>query len=78
MNDMILISAQNYINSVDDKVIEFRKPRTSIRSKVFSRMASSKVTSQHKLAYVFANLRREEIEKQNEATICLANQKKQM
>ena len=77
-NDKILISARNCINSVDDKVIEFQKLRAFVRSRVHSPMASSEVSSQHKHDYVFAELKREEIEKQNRAAICLAYQKKQM
>ena len=41
-------------------------------------MASSKTSSQRKHDYVIAKMKREEIEKQNEAAIRLAKQKKQM
>ena len=41
-------------------------------------MASSKTSRQRKYDYVIANMKREEIEKQNEAAIRLAKQKKQM
>ena len=41
-------------------------------------MASSKTSSQPKHDYVIAKMKREEIEKQNEAAIRLAKQKKQM
>ena len=41
-NDKILTSAQNYINSADDKVSEFQEPRASIRSRLPSIVASSK------------------------------------
>ena len=64
-NDKILTSARNYINSADDKVSEFQEPRASIRSRLPSLMTSSK-------------MKREEIEKQNEAAIRLAKQNKQM
>ena len=77
-NDKILASAQNYINSADDKVSEFQEPRASIRSRLPSIMTSSKTSSQRKQNYVIAKMKREEIEKQNEAAIRLANQKKQM
>ena len=76
--DKILTSAWNYTNSADDKVIEFQEPRASIRSGFPSLMASSKTSSQHKHDYVTAKMKREEIEKQNEALIRLAKQKKQM
>ena len=77
-NDKILASTRNYINSADDKVSEFQEPRASICSIVSSLMASSKTSSKHKHDYVIAKMKREEIEKQNEAAICLAKQKKQM
>ena len=41
-------------------------------------MASSKTYSQRKHDYVIAKMKRKEIEKQNEAAIRLAKQKKQM
>ena len=77
-NDKILTSARNYINSADDKVSEFQEPRASIRSRLPSIMTSSKTSSQRKHDYVIANMKREEIEKHNEAAIRLAKQKKQM
>ena len=77
-NDKILASARNYINSADDKVSEFQEPRASIRSRLPSIMTSSKTSSQRKHDYVIAKMKREEIEKQNEAAIRLAKQKKQM
>ena len=77
-NDKILASARNYINFADDKVSEFQEPRASIRSRLPSLMTSSKTSSQRKHDYVFAKMKREEIEKQNEAAIRLAKQKKQM
>ena len=77
-NDKILTSAQNYINSADDKLSELQEPMASIRSRVPSLMASSKTSSQRKHDYVIAKMRRAEIEKQNETVIRLAKQKKQM
>ena len=77
-NDKILTSARNYINSADDKVSEFQEPRASIHSRLPSIMTSSKTSSQRKHDYVIAKMKREEIEKQNEAAIRLAKQKKQM
>ena len=77
-NDKILTSARNYINSADDKVSEFQEPRASIRSRLPSIMTLSKTSSQRKHDYVIAKMKREEIEKQNEAAIRLAKQKKQM
>ena len=77
-NDKILTSALNYINSADDKVSEFQEPRASIRSRFPSPMASLKTSSERKHDYVIAKMKREEIGKQNEAAICLSNQKKQM
>ena len=77
-NDKILTSARNYINSADDKVSEFQEPRTSIRYRLPYIMTSSKTSSQRKHDYVIAKMKREEIEKQNEAAIRLAKQKKQM
>ena len=68
-NDKTLFSARNYINSADDKVSEFQEPRPSIPSRVPSLMASSKTSSQRKHDYVIAKMKREEIEKQNEAAI---------
>ena len=76
-NDKILTSARNHINSADDKVSEFQEPRASIRSRLPSFMAWSKTTDQRKHNYVIAKIRREEIEKQNEAAIRHAKQKKQ-
>ena len=75
-NDKILTSAQNYINSADDKVSKFQEPRASIRSRLPSLMASSKTSSQRKHDYVIFKMKREKIEKQNEAAIRLAKQKK--
>ena len=43
-----------------------------------SSKTSSKTSSQRKHDYVIAKMKREEIEKQNEAAIRLAKQKKQM
>ena len=77
-NDKILTSARNYINSADDKVREFHEPRASICSRLPSLMASSKTSSQRKHDYVIAKMKREETEKQNQAAIRLAKQKKQM
>ena len=77
-NDKLLTSARNYINSADDKMSEFQETRASIRSRLPSIMTSSKTSSQRKLDYVIAKMKREEIEKQNEAAIRLAKQKKQM
>ena len=77
-NDKILTSARNYINSADDKASEFQEPRASIRSRLPSLMTSSKTSSQRKHDYVIAKMKREEIEKQNEAAIRLAKQKKQV
>ena len=75
-NDKILTSARKYINSAGDKVSEFQEPMASIRSRLPSVMASSKTYSQHD--YVIAKMKREEIEKQKEAAIRFAKQKKQM
>ena len=77
-NDKILASARNYIDFADDKVSEFQEPMASIRSRLPSLMTSSKTSSQRKHNYVVAKMKREEIEKQNEAAIRLAKQKKQM
>ena len=77
-NDKILTSARNYINLADDKVSEFQEPRDSIRSRVSSLIASLKTSIQRKHDYVIANMKSEEIEKQNEAAFRLAKQKKQM
>ena len=77
-NDKILTSARNYINSADDKVSEFQEPRAPILSRLPSNMTSSKRSSQRKHDYVIAKMKREEIEKQNEAAIRLAKQKNQM
>ena len=76
-NDKILTSARNHINSADDKMSEFQEPRASIRSRLPSVMASSKTSSQRKDDYVIAKMKREEIEKQKEAAIRFAKQKKQ-
>ena len=77
-NDKILTSARNYTNSADDKVSEFQEPRAPILSRLPSIMTSSKTSSQRKHDYVIAKMKREETEKQNEAAIRLAKQKKQM
>ena len=77
-NGKILTSARNYISSADDKLSEFQERRASIRSRVSSLMASSKRSSQRKEDYVIAKMKSEEIEKQNEAAVRLAKQKKQM
>ena len=78
INDNILNSARNYINSADGKMSEFQEPRASIRSRLPSIMTSSKTSSQRKHDYIIAKMKREEIEKRNEAAICLAKQKTQM
>ena len=57
---------------------EFQESRASVRSRVYSLMASSKTSSQPKQDFVIAEMKREKIEKQNEAAIRLAKQKKQM
>ena len=57
---------------------EFQEPRASIRSRLSSLMTSSKTSSQRKHDFVIAKMKHEEIEKQNEAAIRLAKQKKQM
>ena len=77
-NDKILSSARNYINSADDKASQFQEPRASIRSRLHSLMAPSKTSSQREHDYVIAKMKREEIEKHNDAAIRLAKQKKQM
>ena len=77
-NDKILTSARSYINSADDKVSEFQEPRSPILSRLPSIMTASKKSSQRKHDYVIAERKREEIEKQNEAALRLAKQKKQM
>ena len=77
-NDKILTSARNYINSADDKASEFQEPRASTCSRLPSLMASSKTSSQRKDDYVIAKMKREGNEKQNEAAIRLAKQKKQL
>ena len=59
-------------------MIEFQEPRASIRSRLPSLMASSKTSSQRKHDYVTAKMKHEELEKQIEAAIRLAKQKKQM
>ena len=61
-NDTILTSSRNYINSADDKVSELQEPRASIHSRVFSLTTSSKTSSQRKIYYVIAKMKREEIE----------------
>ena len=73
-NDKILISARNYINSVDDKVSEIQEPRAPILSRLPSIMTSPKTSNQSKHDYVIAKMKREE----NEAAIRLAKQKKHM
>ena len=78
MNDKIHTSARNYINSADDKVSEFQEARAPILSRLPSIMTSLKTSSQRKHDYVFGKRKREENEKQNEAAIRLAKQKKQM
>ena len=57
---------------------EFQESRAPIRSRLPSLMTSSKTTSQRNHDYVIAKMKREEIEKQIEAAIRLAKQKKQM
>ena len=71
-------SAQNYINSADDKAIEFQEPRVSIRSRLRTLIASSKTSSQRKHDYVIAKMKRKEIGNQYEAAIRLAKQIEQM
>ena len=73
--DKILTSAQNYLNSADDKMNEFQEPRASLRSRDPSLMALSKTTSQCKHDYVIAKMKREEIKEQNEAAIRIDKQK---
>ena len=63
-NDKIPASAQNYINS--------------IRSRLPSLMTSSKTSNQREHDYVISKMKREEIEKQNEAAIRLAKQKTEL
>ena len=77
-NNKILTSAQNNINSADEKVSGFQEPKASSRSRFPSLMASSKTSSQRKHDYVIAKMKREENEKQNEAAVRIAKQKKQL
>ena len=77
-NDKILTSARKTINSADDKVSEFQEPRAPILSRLPSIMISSKTSSKRKHDYLIAKMKREEIEKQTEAAIRLAKQKKKM
>ena len=77
-NDKILTSAQNYISSANDEFNELHEPRVLIRSRDPSILASSKTSSQRKQNYVMAKMKREEIEKQNEAAIHLVKQKEPM
>ena len=77
-NDKTLTSARNYINSADDKVKDFQEQRASILSRLPSLMASSKTSSRRKHDFVIAKMKREENERQNEAAIRLAKQKRQM
>ena len=76
-NDKILASARNCINA-DEKVSEFQELRATISSRFSLLMASSETSSKRKHDYVIAKMKHEESEKQNEAAICLAKQKKQM
>ena len=68
-NDKIFTSTQNYVTSDDDKASEFQELRASIRFRVSLLIASSQKSSQRKHEYVIAKMKRDEIEKQNEAAI---------
>ena len=71
-NDKILTSARNYIHSGDNKVSEFQESRAFSWSRVPSLIASPKISSQRKHDHVIAKIKREVIEKQNEAAIRLS------
>ena len=61
-NDRMLASAQNYINSSDEKFSGFQEPKASSCSRFPSLMALSKTSSHCKHDYVIAKMNSEENE----------------
>ena len=74
-NDKSFTSAQNYINSADDKVSEFQEPRAPILSRLPSIMTSSKTSSQRKHDYVIAKMKREKLKNRMRQPFALLNRK---
>ena len=74
-NDKFLLAARSYIDSVSDRdtVCECVNPQG--QSKRSSRRTTSSMSSQRKHEFLMAKLKREEAEKQEQATMRLAKQK---
>ena len=81
-NDEILKKARDYIDQCpeQDKISHSSRQTTTVRSKSSKATSSkiSKTSSQRQRDLIIAQQRREEIERQNEATLRLAKQKQQL
>ena len=81
-NDEILKKAREYIDQYpeQDKISQSSRQTTTVRSKSSKATSSkiSKTSSQRQRDLIIAQQRREEIERQNEATLRLAKQKQQL
>ena len=71
--DEFIAAAQGYINLVHDK--ETAELYTSHLSRLGSHMTSSKRSSQRQRDLELSKLKREELEKQHEAKLCIARQR---
>ena len=71
--DEFIAAARGYINSVQDK--ETAEQYTSHHSRSGSHMTSSKRSSQRHRDFEISRLKREELEKQHEAELCIARQR---
>ena len=81
-NDAILKKARDYIDQCpdQDKISQSSRQTTTVKSKSSKGTSSkiSKTSSQRQRDIIIAQQRREEIERQNEATLRLAKQKQQL
>ena len=81
-NDAILKKARDYIDQCpdQDKISQSSRQTTTVKSKSIKGTSSkiSKTSSQRQRDLIIAQQRREEIERQNEATLRLAKQKQQL
>ena len=74
-NDKFLLAARSYIDSVADRDIVCEGVSPQGQSKKSSRRTTSSISRQRKHDFLMAKLKREEAEKQEQATMRLAKQK---
>ena len=74
-NDKFLLAARSYIDSAADRDTVCEGVNPQGQSKRSSRQTTSSMSSQRKHEFLMAKLKREEAEKQDQATMLLAKQK---